>query len=172
MISEKDNKQWKLWFSLFLWQLILTSCLWLRVRIGFWYTMWTGFSLKTHQENTLSNGRNGRNKTQRTKLLWFITSNFNILNENIYLLRIILYYIPINVISLDTVDFTECDPMLRITTLWFSESVSPLSETDDVSTQFFSLQRHEELWRCSYHTVQNMYHVIYLFQNKAYKSYS
>ena len=27
------------------------------------------------------------------------------------------YYIPTNVISLDTVDFTECDPMLRITTL-------------------------------------------------------
>ena len=43
-----------------------------------------------------------------------------------------IYYIPINVISLDTVDFTECDPMLRITTLWFSEPISPLSETDDV----------------------------------------
>ena len=48
-----------------------------------------------------------------------------------------LYYIPINVISLDTVDFTECDPMLRITTLWFSESISPLSETDDVVHNVF-----------------------------------
>ena len=26
-----------------------------------------------------------------------------------------LYYMPINILSLDTVDFTECDPMLRIT---------------------------------------------------------
>ena len=40
-------------------------------------------------------------------------------------------------ISLDTVDFTECDPMLRITTLWFSESISPLSETDDVVHNVF-----------------------------------
>ena len=33
----------------------------------------------------------------------------------------IIYHIhvPINVISLDTVDFTLCDPMLRITTLSF-----------------------------------------------------
>ena len=53
------------------------------------------------------------------------------------------YYIPINVISLDTVDFTECDPMFRITTLWFSESISPLSETDDEihSTHSFFLAR-------------------------------
>ena len=43
-----------------------------------------------------------------------------------------VYYILTNIISLDTVDFTECDPMLRITTLWFSESMSPLSETDDI----------------------------------------
>ena len=48
-----------------------------------------------------------------------------------------VYYIPINVISLDTVDFAECDPMLRITTLWFSESISPLSETDDVVHNVF-----------------------------------
>ena len=47
------------------------------------------------------------------------------------------YYIPINFISLDTADFTECDPMLRITTLWFSESISPLSETDDVVHNVF-----------------------------------
>ena len=47
------------------------------------------------------------------------------------------YYIPINVLSLDTVDFTEFDPMLRITTLWFSESISPLSETDDVVHNVF-----------------------------------
>ena len=54
----------------------------------------------------------------------------------------VFYYIPINVLSLDTVDFTECDPMLRITTLWFSESISPLSETDDVvhSTHSFFLR--------------------------------
>ena len=48
-----------------------------------------------------------------------------------------IYYIPINIISLDTVDFTECDPILRITTLWFSESISPLSETDDVVHNVF-----------------------------------
>ena len=53
-------------------------------------------------------------------------------NNDIY-----IYYIPINVLGLDTVDFTECDPMLRITTLWFSESISPLSETDDVVHNVF-----------------------------------
>ena len=50
-----------------------------------------------------------------------------------------IYYIPINVICLDTVDFTECDPMLRITILWFSESISSLSETDDVVHNVFSI---------------------------------
>ena len=49
----------------------------------------------------------------------------------------VFYYIPINILSLDTVDFTECDPMRRITTLWFSESISPLSETDDVVHNVF-----------------------------------
>ena len=44
----------------------------------------------------------------------------------------LLFYISINVIGLDTVDFTECDPILRITTLRFSECISPFSETDDV----------------------------------------
>ena len=39
--------------------------------------------------------------------------------------------------SLDTVDFRERDPMLRITTLWFSESISSLSETDDVVHNVF-----------------------------------
>ena len=58
-----------------------------------------------------------------------------ILHNNNY--NITIYYIPINVLSLDTVDFTECDPMLRITTLWFSESISPLSETDDVVHNVF-----------------------------------
>ena len=33
--------------------------------------------------------------------------------------------------------FIECDPMLRITTLWFSESISPLSETDYVVHNVF-----------------------------------
>ena len=47
------------------------------------------------------------------------------------------YYISINIISLDTVDFRECDPMLRITTLWFSEPLSPLSETDGVVHNVF-----------------------------------
>ena len=47
------------------------------------------------------------------------------------------YYIPTNVISLDTIDITECDTMLRITTLWLSESISPLSETDDVVHNVF-----------------------------------
>ena len=48
-----------------------------------------------------------------------------------------LYYIPSNVITIDTVDFTECDQMLWITTLWFSESISPLSETDEVVHNVF-----------------------------------
>ena len=46
---------------------------------------------------------------------------------------------PINVITLDTADFTECDPMLRITTLWFSESILPLSKTDEVVHNVFSI---------------------------------
>lgn len=33
---------------------------------------------------------------------------------------------------LDTVNSTECDPIFRITTRWVSDSLSPLSETDDV----------------------------------------
>ena len=52
-------------------------------------------------------------------------------------LQNIFYYLPFIVISLDTVDFTECDPMLRITTLWFSESISPLSETNYVVQNVF-----------------------------------
>ena len=47
------------------------------------------------------------------------------------------YYIHINILSVDTVDFPECDPMLRITKMWFSESISPLSETDDVVHNVF-----------------------------------
>ena len=82
------------------------------------------------------------------------------------------YYIPINVISLDNVDFTECDPMLWITTLWFSESISPLSETDDVVHNVFLNTNAWGIVTSSYHTIQNMYHIIYLFQNEAYKSYS
>ena len=42
-------------------------------------------------------------------------------------------FININDPSVDTVKFPECDPTFWITTLWFSESVSPLSETDDVT---------------------------------------
>ena len=47
----------------------------------------------------------------------------------------IIYYIPINDPCFDTVDFTECDLIFRITTLWFSDFLSPLSETDDVIMQ-------------------------------------
>ena len=36
-----------------------------------------------------------------------------------------VYYIPINVISLDTFDFKECDAMLRITTLIFLNPYHP-----------------------------------------------
>ena len=48
------------------------------------------------------------------------------------MLCLTIYYISIIVISLNTVDSMECDPMVWITTLWFSESISPLFETDDV----------------------------------------
>ena len=40
-------------------------------------------------------------------------------------------------VYIDTVDFKECDPMLRITTLWFPEYISPLSEIDDVVHNVF-----------------------------------
>ena len=61
--------------------------------------------------------------------------NFEVTHSILYF----IIYPSIFSVLIDTVDFTECDPMLRITTLWFSESISPLSETDDVrSTQCFS----------------------------------
>ena len=64
--------------------------------------------------------------------------NHIILHLDLYYISCMpFYYIPINFISLDTVDFTECDLMLRITTLWFSESISPLSETVDVVHNVF-----------------------------------
>ena len=47
-------------------------------------------------------------------------------------------YIPINVISLYTVDFTEFDPMLPITTLWFSD-YHPSLKTDNVVNNVFSI---------------------------------
>ena len=50
----------------------------------------------------------------------------------VYVNKYNLYYIPINVISPYTFDFIECNLMLQITTLWFSESLSLLSETVDV----------------------------------------
>ena len=81
---------------------------------------------------------------------------------------IYIYYIPINVISLDTVDFTECGSMLGITTLWFSESISPLSETDDVVHNVFLNTK------CMRYC--DVIHIapfkLSLFQNEAYKSYS
>ena len=66
-----------------------------------------------------------------------------------------LYYIPINVISLDTVDFTDCLNVIRYSgsPLWFSESISPLSETDDIVHNVF-LNTQEVLWPHSYRTVQ------------------
>ena len=60
--------------------------------------------------------------------------------------NIYIYYIPINVISLETVDFT----VLRITTLWFTDLWNWWR-----STQCFSqYTRHEVLWRHSYRTTQ------------------
>ena len=57
--------------------------------------------------------------------------------------------------------------MLRITTLWFSESISRLSETDDVvHNVFLNTHVHEVLWRHSYRTVINLYQVLSLFQLK------
>ena len=50
---------------------------------------------------------------------------------------IVFYNIPTTVICLDNVDFTECDQMFQITTLWFSESISSFSETDDVVYNVF-----------------------------------
>ena len=85
----------------------------------------------------------------------------------------VYYYIPINVLSLDTVDFIECDPMLRITTLWFSESISPLSETDDViHNVFLNTNAWGIVTSFISHRTKYVYKVFYLFQNKAYKSYS
>ena len=85
-----------------------------------------------------------------------------------YVCAVVIYYIPTNVISLDIVDFTECDPMLRITTLWFSESISPLSETDDVVHNVFLYT--QCMRYCDViHIAPNK---LYLFQNEAYNSYS
>jgi hypothetical protein len=58
-----------------------------------------------------------------------ISQHFEWVNKNL------LSYIPIYDPCLDTVDFIECDLIFRITTLSFSDSVSPLSETDDVKMQ-------------------------------------
>ena len=69
-----------------------------------------------------------------------------------------VYYVPINVISLDTFDFKECDEVMRTKTLWFSESISPLSETEEVVHNVYG-------------TVQNMYQVHYLLQNETYNFY-
>ena len=82
-------------------------------------------------------------------------------------LNIYIYYIPTNVIGLDTVNFTECDPMLRITTLWFT----PLWNWWRSTQCFSQYTMHEVLWRHSYRTIQNLYQVLTLFQNDAYKSY-
>ena len=47
---------------------------------------------------------------------------------------------------------------------WFSESISPLSETDDVvHNVFFQHTMHEVLWRHSYRTIQNLYQELSLF---------
>ena len=54
----------------------------------------------------------------------------------------------------------------------FSESKSPLSETDDVvHNVFINTQGMRNLWRHSYCIVQNLHQVLYLFQNEAYESY-
>lgn len=39
-------------------------------------------------------------------------------------------YIPISFSIFYTLNFTKCDMIFQITTQWFSESISPLSETD------------------------------------------
>ena len=82
------------------------------------------------------------------------------------------FYIPINVISFDTVDFTECDPMLRITTLWFSESISPLSETDDVVHNVFLKVQYVKNCDVIHIAPYKMYQELYLFQNETYILYS
>ena len=69
-------------------------------------------------------------------------------------LRIYIYYIPINVISLNTVDFIECDPMLRITTLWLSEYITPLLSWWRRTQCFSQYTMHEVLRHHSYGTVQ------------------
>ena len=84
-----------------------------------------------------------RNLLSITKLLGQMIRCVEVINKEVYMKAtcsekiFIHFYIPINVFSLDTVDFIECNTMLRITTLWFSESISPLSEIDDVVHNVF-----------------------------------
>ena len=69
------------------------------------------------------------------------------------------YYIPINVISPDTVDFT----MLRITTLVFWIHITPIWNWWCGTQCFFQHTMHEVLWRHSYRTIQNLYQELSLF---------
>ena len=78
-----------------------------------------------------------------------------------------IYYISINVISLDTVDFKECESILRITTLWFSESISPLFETDDVVHNVFL--NTQCMRYCGVIHIA-LYKVFYPFQIETYKT--
>ena len=82
------------------------------------------------------------------------------------------YYIPINVIILDIVDFTECEPMLRITTQFFWIHLTPLWNWWRSTQCFFQYIMLEALCHHSYRNIQNMYPVLYLFQNETYKSCS
>ena len=73
-------------------------------------------------------------------------------------------------LCLFTVNFTECDLMLRITTLLvFFKSISRLSETDDVVYTMLIINT-----PCMrYYDVSHIApYTLYLFQNETYKYYS
>lgn len=53
---------------------------------------------------------------------------------------VMLHFIITNQFSSpDTVKFTQCDPFLKIATLWVSDSTSPFPETDDVVHNKYSV---------------------------------
>lgn len=60
-------------------------------------------------------------------------------NDKRSFFKIIFHYIPINVIRLESFDFTECDPMLLITIQSFLNPYHHFSGIDDVVQMFFSI---------------------------------
>lgn len=86
---------------------------------------------KSEPERTKSRNSRDTNLTLETddleKPMFYNSLRYRVVR---YIILLYTYMYPFSL--LDTVNFTECDPISRITTQWVSDSVSPLSDTDDV----------------------------------------